>query len=136
MRLFLKTGVDHLLEIRGQVEGVGKRETPCLDFSIRLFHVLGLEGRPPVCECVADDSETPNIDLAAMALGFEDFRGNVVGGAANGFPLFARIFQFGGEPEIAHLDFHILVEEEVAQLEVSVDNLFAMEILQRMEDLQ
>ena len=66
---------------------------------------------------------------------FEDFRGDVVGGAANGLFLFAFKLKAGGQAKITQLDLHLVVEKEVAQLEVSVDHAVGNQILKTLNNL-
>lgn len=69
-------------------------------------------------------------------LPLEYFRCNVVRCTAYG-PLFLSIeVQLSGESEISQLYFHFVVEEEVAQFEISVDDAVAMKVLQSVDDLQ
>lgn len=65
----------------------------------------------------------------------EDFRCDVVGRAADGAFLFAREFEFGGETEVAKFDFHAVADEQVAELEISVDDSICVEVLECLDDL-
>jgi hypothetical protein len=49
-----------------------------------------------------------------VAFIFQDFGSDVVGGAADGFFLFAVVLEFGGEAEVAEFDLHVFVDEEVS----------------------
>lgn len=50
-----------------------------------------------------------------MALVLQDFRGDVVGGTTNGLLLFAVVLEAGSETKVSKFDFHVFVEEQVAQ---------------------
>jgi hypothetical protein len=56
-------------------------------------------------------------------------RGNVVGSSAEcSFPL-SVVVDLGGETEVPQLDLHLIVEEDVAQLQVPVDDLVLVQVL-------
>lgn len=61
-----------------------------------------------------------------MAFGFEDFGSDVIGSAADCFPLFACELQLGGESEIAHLDFHALIKKQISEFEIPMYNFATM----------
>lgn len=67
--LFFQAAHDHLLEIARRCNVTWEIENTGFYFLISLFHVLGLEGRSAKSECITDNTETPNIDLASMAFG-------------------------------------------------------------------
>jgi hypothetical protein len=52
-----------------------------------------------------------------VPLALEDLRSDVVGRAADGLLLLLVVLKAGGEAEVAQLDLHVLVEEEVAEFE-------------------
>ena len=70
-----------------------------------------------------------------MPFAFEDFGRDVVRSAADGLLLLALILKLGGQPEVSKLDLHVLVEEEIAELEVAVDDLVLVQVLERVDDL-
>ena len=68
-------------------------------------------------------------------LAFEDFGRNVVRRTANGALFLAVEVEFGRQAEIAQLDLHLVVQEEVAQLEIAMDDTMRVQILQGVDDL-
>lgn len=52
-----------------------------------------------------------------MTFILEDFGCDVVGCAADGFLLLSVVLESGGKAKISQFDFHIFVEEEVAEFE-------------------
>lgn len=51
------------------------------------------------------------------------------------FLLIAKL-ELGGQPEVADLEIHVLVEEDVAHLEVPVDDPIAVHVLEGRDDLE
>lgn len=66
---------------------------------------------------VHDDPDGPDVDLIGVALAFEDLWGDVIGSAADGLLLLLVVLKTGGQSEVAKLDLHVLVDEEVAEFE-------------------
>ena len=99
--------------------------------------VLGLEGRAADDESVEDDADGPRVDLEAVAIRLvEQHLGrDVVGRAADRLLALAGDLDERGEPEVADLDVHVLVEEDVAELEVAVDDLVRVHVLARADEL-
>ena len=68
-------------------------------------------------------------------LTLEHLRSDIVGSTANGaLPLTIEL-KLGGETKITDLDLHLVVEEEVAQLQISVDDAMTVEVLDSGADL-
>ena len=59
----------------------------------------------------------------------------VIGGAADRALLLALEVELGGQAEVAELELHLLVEEQVAELQVAVDHAVGVQVLQRVDDL-
>lgn len=104
-----------------------------------------------------DHTQRPNVHLKAMSLGLgaiQHFRSNVIGRATDrskqGPISIIHIFFASKlrspssisillnqrrQPEIANLDIHPLVKEEVAQLQVTVHDAAFVHVLTRADDL-
>ena len=107
------------------------------DAPVRGFHIGGLEGRLAYDQRVNYHSQRPDVDLVGVAgLAFEDFRRNIVRSTANCSLFLSVEVEFGREAEITQLDLHLVVEEEVAQLEITMDNAMRVQILQSANDLR
>lgn len=63
------------------------------------------------------------------SVGFEDLGSQVVGSATNSALFFTLVENLGGEAEISHLELHLVREEQVAELQISVDHLTGVDIL-------
>ena len=69
------------------------------------------------------------------AIGLQNLRCEVVGSATNCALLLALVENLGCEAKISNLQSHIISEEEVAELEISVDNFARMHILHGLDQL-
>lgn len=118
-----------MLQVLGDTGAVRESKGSCLDFFVCFLDILGLKGRPPVGQGVADDPKTPDIHLAAVSPRLQNFWGDIVGGSADGFPFFPRVLQPGGQPKVAHFDFHVLIEEYIPQLKIAMYNFLSVEVL-------
>lgn len=70
-----------------------------------------------------------------MAVLLQDLGGDIVGRAADGLLDLALVFDPGGEPEVADLGVHLVVDEDVAQLEVPVDDGLRVDVDQGLDHL-
>lgn len=71
--------------------------------------------------------------MAGLAL--EDFGRNIIRSTANCPLLLPVKIKLGGEAEISELDLHFVVQEEIAQLEVTMDNAMRVQVLQSVDYL-
>lgn len=70
-----------------------------------------------------------------MALSLQYFRSYVIRCAAYCFFLLSFVLQLGGQTEVAQLDLHVFVQEEVTEFEISMDDFVLVQILQGIDDL-
>ena len=73
-------------------------------------------------QCVQYTSKSPDVDFERVFLTLEHLRSNVVRGSANSVLSFILVLQLGSETEVPDLAMHPLIQEDVAELEISVDN--------------
>ena len=66
--------------------------------------------------------------MAALAL--KHLWSDVVWRTANGALFFTVEIEFGGQTKVTQLDLHLVVEEEVAELQVAVDDPVRVQVLQ------
>lgn len=66
---------------------------------------------------------------------FKHLRCNIVRRPTDSPPLLIIELKFGGKSEIARLDLHLLGEEEVSQLEITVDHPVLVHVLDCLQDL-
>jgi hypothetical protein len=59
---------------------------------------------------------------------FYNLGGNIVGRATHGPFLLLQIFQLGGQSKIPDLNFHILIQEDIAHFQISVNDLVGVHI--------
>jgi hypothetical protein len=104
-------------------EGGGEAELSLHNLFVGGVDGCGLEGGFADEHHVHDNSEAPYINFEGVAGGallrfdFEDFGGDVVGGAANSTALLGFVFELGGESEVSEFEIEFLVEEEVAEFD-------------------
>lgn len=68
-------------------------------------------------------------------LAFKDLRSDVIRSSTDcSFPL-AVEFELCGESEISDFDFHLIVEEQVTELKISMDDSVRVEVLNGITDL-
>jgi len=68
-------------------------------------------------------------------LSFKDLWSNIVWSSANcPLPLSVEL-KLGSETKITYLDLHLVVEEEITQLEISMDNSMGVQVLNGITDL-
>lgn len=77
---------------------------------------------------VNDDSHRPDVDLIRMSLSLQNFWSDIVGRAANGLLLFLVELQPSSQSEVTKFDFHVLVQKEISEFQISVDDLVLVEI--------
>lgn len=68
-------------------------------------------------------------------LSLQNFRSNVIWSSTNSSLSLAIELKFGCESEISDLYFHLVVEEQVSELEISVDDSMGVEVLHSITDL-
>lgn len=87
----------------------------------------------------ADDAHGPDIDLEGMStlllVAVNDLGSDVVGSAADGLALLVGAGQAGGQTKVSDLDVEVLVEEEVAELEVAMDDVDAVHVSDGVKEL-
>ena len=98
------------------------------DPGVGLLQGLGLEGRFAHQKGVEDTAEGPDIHLVTVTFLPQNLWGDVVGSPAQGFLPLAVVVDLGGQAKVSDLALHVIIEEDVSQLEVSVDDLVVVEV--------
>lgn len=65
----------------------------------------------------------------------ENLGSNIVGSPTNSFLLLPFKHDLGRQPEVPNFNFHLVIEKQIPQLQVSVDHLLRVHILSRIHDL-
>ena len=106
-------------------------------FFVGHFDLVGLKGRSSKKEGIANDSHRPDVDFVGVAdWPLYDLGGDVVGSAAHG-PLFlVGELELGSKAKVTNLDVHGAVEEDVAELKISVDDPVWVHILHSRDQLK
>ena len=87
----------------------------------------------------ADDAHGPDVNLEGMStlllVAVDDLGGDVVGSTADGLALLVGTGQTGGQTKVSHLDVEVLVQKEIAQLEVAMDDVDAVHVPNGVKEL-
>jgi hypothetical protein len=90
---------------------------------------------------VTDNSKGPDIDFITVANGssvrifLDHFRSYVISCTTNGIP-FSLFMNFSGKSEISNLYFEPLGKEQIAELDITMNNIFGMEIFKPLGKLR
>ena len=110
-------------------------ESPCFDLFVGLFHFLRLKRWSAIQHGVQNNSNTPNVNFVAMTTILKHFRSQVIWGTANGTLLLSCVKDLSCQTEIANFKNHILRQEQVTKLQVSVNNFAGVDILDCFDQL-
>lgn len=139
-RVRRENGADEHARLVGNVVLLdGEGELVETDVVVGRVHVAAVEGRAADQHRVGDDAQRPDVHFVAVAAAVrrrEDLRSDVVGSAAERLLPLVRLAELRGESQVAHLDFEVVVQEDVRQLQVAVDDAVAVEILDCVDDLE
>lgn len=122
-------GSHRYLNVRGEYVSI------TLDVLISLLYCVVLKGWFAKEECIHDDSDRPNIYLVRMSLLLEDLWSNIVGSTTDCFLDVPFVANARGQPEVAYLGVHLVVDKNVAQLQVAMDDPCLMNIRKGLDDL-
>jgi len=90
---------------------------------------VGLEGRAQVGQFVDHAACTPDVAFGVIGVAFVDFRSHVLGCAHVGLGLDTLFAQSARETKVAELDVLAPVDEEVARLQVAVQDLLGVDLV-------
>ena len=68
-------------------------------------------------------------------LALEHLRSNIIRCTANGSLTLAIKLELGGKTEVTYLYFHLIVEEKITELQISMNYAMTMQILDSSADL-
>jgi len=128
-------GVRHK-NARDQVFGHGinkdmawKLEGEVLDPRVGFFDILAFERRLAIKECINNYSKGPDIHLKRVAfLSFENLRSDVVWRATDCALLLPDKVELCCEAKVSNLYLHIVVNEKVCQLKVTMDYFVLLKV--------
>lgn len=100
-----------------------------------------LKGIAAIKNGVANNPEGPDIDFIAVAnrssvwILFDHFRSNVIGSTTDGVP-FSFLLNFSSKSKISNLDFESLGKEQITELDITMNNIFAVQIFKPFGQLR
>ena len=98
--------------------------------------VRSLERRLANDQRVNNDADRPDIDFVRVTLfTLEHLRGDVVRRTADGSLTLTVELELGGETEVTDFYLHLVVEEEVTELQISVNHSMTVQVLHSCTDL-
>lgn len=104
--------------------------------AVSCFHIGCLKRRLANYQRVNNDSQRPDIHFIGVAtLAFKHFRSDIVWCAANCSFFLAIKVEFGRKSKVTKLDFHLVVQKQIAQFEVTMDDAMRMQVLQSVDNL-
>jgi hypothetical protein len=103
---------------------------------VSCLNIIGLKWRFTNDQSVNDDSQRPNVYFIRVTLLSLKYLGsNIVGSTADS-PLSLTIeLKLGGKTEISNLDLHLVIKEEITQLEISMNNSVGVKVLDSIANL-
>ena len=123
LRISRQDSLDEVSSRVRNVDVVRERIAVLADAPVSCLHVGRLERRFSNNERVDYDAQRPNIHLVRVAaLAFEDLGGDIVWRTANRALLLTIKVKLRGKAKVAQFDLHLVVEEEVAEFEVTMDD--------------
>lgn len=93
--------------------------------------IFRLERRLPDDECIENDTDRPSIYLETMSVRYieQHFRCNIIRRPTYRLLPLARILDQRRKPKVSHLNIHVTVKEEIAELQVTVDHLVLVHVV-------
>jgi hypothetical protein len=135
-RIVVQDPGDEVLCLVGNGDSLRELIVVHSDFLVSSLNIVGLEWRFTDDQSVDDDSERPDIDLVRVTLlSLENLWSNIIWSTTDGSLSLSIELKFGGKTEITYLDFHLVVEEEITEFEISVNDSVGMKILYGVADL-
>ena len=101
---------------------------------VDLVVVLVEVGREADYQLVQESAQAVDVGASVVAVALEDFGAHVFWGAAEGIA-FLAFWDFLGETEIGDFDVAIDIDEDIFWLDVSVDDVQAMQMLKAEKEL-
>ncbi len=133
-RIGLKQTIDQILGLRADL--VRRNGILVLfDLGVRVLQAAGLKRWLSDQQCVQNTTQRPNVHLVRVALLVEDLGRDVVRRAAQSLFAFALEIDACGQAKVADLELHVVVEEQVAQLQVTVNDFVVVQVLTSQDDL-
>lgn len=97
------------------------------DSLVGRLDILSFERRLSDNQSVNNDANRPDVDLIRVTLlALKNLRSNIVGSTANGTLALSVELKLRSKTEISDLDLHLVVKEEVTELEISMNDAMAV----------
>jgi hypothetical protein len=136
LRVHFESKVQEVFESGRQIVLLlDRRRAICRDQIERAQGRLGQVWRLALNHLDRHDTQTPDVDFAAVFFACDNLGSHPVWCADHGRTLHVRLVNLGAETEIGQLDVAIHAEQNVVRLDVSVDNTLGVQELQAVKRL-
>lgn len=127
---------DKVLGSLAHIDVFGEAKGTCLDLLVGLLDLNGLEGRPSTEHRIQDDSDRPVINFIGVSTVLvKNLWGEIVRCSADGPLTFILVEHLCCQTEVSNLEHHPVGQEEISQLQVSVDHFLRVSILNCFDKL-
>lgn len=136
-RALIRIGLQHIDDhFRGGfAHSAGQSVVALADLRVCVLEALRFKWRLSSQERVHYAANGPNVDLIGVALLIEDLWSDVVRSTAEGFLAFSVVFDTSGQAKVADLYMQVVVQEEIAELEIAMDDFVVVKVLDAAHNL-
>lgn len=117
----------------------GEAEVVLANILVGILPVAAVVGRLADQKRVGDHADRPDVHfvgIRALPLRLQDLRSDVVRRPAHRLFALVRLVELGRQAEIANFHVQIVIEEDVAQLQVSMDDTAVVQVFYGVDDLE
>lgn len=120
----------------GDGDAFGKGVLDCFDSLVGLLNFRCFKRRLTDNHRIENNSKGPDIDFKRMPLFLlQNLGRDIVRSTANCSSLLVLEIKFGCQTKIPSLDLHLIIQEQIAQLQIPVDHPVLMHVFYGLQDL-
>ena len=127
---------DEVFRVWACLNVIRELESTSLDLLVGLLHLLRLERWATMQHGIENDTDRPEVNFIAVSIGsVEHFWCKIIWSSANCSFTLTLVENLRSKSKISNLESHSLCEEQVSQLQVSMNYLVLMNVLHRLHQL-